>query len=325
MSYCLKCGAKIVEGAKYCQKCGTAVHEDVYANEAKRQQEYVGKIYKCPNCGEVLNSFVINCPSCGFELRGAKATGAVREFALKLEAIEAKREYEKPKGIFSAAQNQINISKTDEQKINLIQNFSVPNTKEDMLEFMILATSNINTRSYDSTNTNITKGEKAITDAWNSKIRQVYEKAKRSYGDAADFETIQELYDKCNLEIKNAKKKGILKWGLMFGWIPILFIVAFTILGIKAPGAEKKEIARMESIYEEAQTALENNEYRKALLNAEDLVYSPSITNGNTDELKRQWDIKRELLVDEILEEAEKNGVKLEYTSPQDDETVDEK
>ena len=88
--------------------------------------------------------------------------------------------------------------------------------------------------------------------------------------------------------------------------------------------AEKKEIARMESIYEEAQTALENNEYRKALLNAEDLVYSPSITNGNTDELKRQWDIKRELLVDEILEEAEKNGVKLEYTSPQDDKIVDE-
>ena len=72
MSYCLKCGAKIVEGAKFCQKCGTAVHEDVYANEAKRQQEYVGKIYKCPNCGEVLNSFVRNCPSCGFELRGAK-------------------------------------------------------------------------------------------------------------------------------------------------------------------------------------------------------------------------------------------------------------
>ena len=321
MSYCLKCGTKLVDGAKFCQKCGTAVNEDVYTNEAKRQQEYVGKIYKCPNCGEVLKSFVRNCPSCGFELRGAKATSAVREFALKLEAIEARREYEKPKGFFSAAQNQINISKTDEQKINLIQNFSVPNTKEDMLEFMILATSNINTKSYDFSNSSISKGEKAITDAWNSKIRQVYEKAKKSYGDAADFETIQELYDKCNLEIKNAKKKGILKYGLMVGWVPVFFIVVFTILGIKAPGAEKKEVARLEGIYEEAQTALNNNEYKKALLNAEGLVFNPSITNGNTDELKRQWDIKRELLVDEILEEAEKNGVELEYTPPQEDET----
>ena len=276
MSYCLKCGAKLVDGAKFCQKCGTSVHEDVYANEAKRQQEYVGKIYKCPNCGEVLKAFVRNCPSCGLELRGAKATSAVREFALKLEAIEARREYEKPKGIFSATQNQINISKTDEQKINLIQNFSVPNTKEDMLEFMILATSNINTRSYDSTNTNITKGEKAIADAWNSKIRQVYEKAKKSYGDEADFRMIQELYDECNLEIKNVKKAGILKWALMAGWMPILFIVIFVIASIKAPGVERKEVIRMESIYDEVQTALKNGEYKKALLNAEGLVYSPS-------------------------------------------------
>ena len=48
------------------------------------------------------------------------------------------------------------------------------------------------------------------------------------------------------------------------------------------------------------------------------------ITNKDTKELKRQWDIKRELLVDEILQEAEKNGIKLEYTPPQDDTTLDD-
>ena len=36
--------------------------------------------------------------------------------------------------------------------------------------------------------------------------------------------------------------------------------------------------------------------------------------------MRRQWDIKRELLVDEILKEAEKNGVHLKYTYPQEDE-----
>ena len=42
------------------------------------------KIYnlKCPNCGETLRSFVRNCPSCGFELRGVRATSAIREFAV---------------------------------------------------------------------------------------------------------------------------------------------------------------------------------------------------------------------------------------------------
>lgn len=319
MSYCKKCGTKLADGARYCQKCGLAVNNTSCSDANKRDYEYEGKVYKCPNCGEVLKSFMRNCPACGFELRNVKATNAVKEFAMKLEAIEASRKYE---GRF-ARYSQSGISKTDEQKINLIQNFSVPNTKEDMLEFMILATSNIDVKTYDSTNTSITKREKAIADAWNSKIKQVYEKAKRSYGDEEDFRAIQELYDKCSFEIKRENKKGILKWGLLFGWIPIFIIIAFIVAGIKAPSAEKKEVARLETIYEEAQNALENSEYKKALLNAEGLVYEPSVTNKNTEELSRQWNIKRELLIDEILTKAHANGVDLEYTPVQDEETTE--
>lgn len=320
MAFCINCGKEVVEGDKFCANCGKAID---FNTEHLRKTVYDGEVHKCPNCGEVLKAFMRNCPTCGFELREVKPTSAVREFALKLEAIEARREYEKPKGLFLNTRNQINISKTDEQKINLIQNFSVPNTKEDMLEFMILATSNINVKAYDSTNTSITKGEKAITDAWNSKIKQIYEKAKRSYGEKQDFAAIQELYTQSFHKIKKAKKTGIVKWGVMFGWIPILLVIIFLVAGIKAPGAEKREVARLETIYKEAQIALKNNEYKKALLSAEEIVYSPNITNRNTDDLKRQWNIKRELLVDEILHEAEKNGVQLEYSTLQDDKTSD--
>lgn len=91
MAYCVQCGAQLVEGAKFCQKCGSSVHGgNTYSSQ--RQQEFAGKVYKCPQCGEVINSFVMNCPSCGYELRGKKASSAVKEFALKLEAIESKRE-----------------------------------------------------------------------------------------------------------------------------------------------------------------------------------------------------------------------------------------
>ena len=165
--------------------------------------------YKCPNCGEVLKAFEINCPACGHELRGTKASSAVKEFALKLEAIESRREYEKPRGLFAAAEAQQRVSKTDEQKISLIKNFSVPNSKEDMLEFMILATSNMNMNAYDSANTATTKAEKEINAAWFSKVQQVYEKAKRSYSTDDVFAEIKELYDQCNSNIKKAKKKGI--------------------------------------------------------------------------------------------------------------------
>ena len=48
----------------------------------------------------------MNCPACGYELRDTKASGAVREFELKLEAIESKREYEKPRELFAVAEVQ---------------------------------------------------------------------------------------------------------------------------------------------------------------------------------------------------------------------------
>ena len=54
MAYCINCGEKIVDGAKFCQKCGYAV--PVSNNyEKDRQMEFSGKIYKCPNCGEDIS------------------------------------------------------------------------------------------------------------------------------------------------------------------------------------------------------------------------------------------------------------------------------
>lgn len=320
MAFCSNCGSKVVDGAKFCKYCGTPITINSDSNsQNQRQQEFEGKIYKCPNCGEVLRSFVRNCPSCGLELRGTKATSAVREFALKLEAIELHREDEKPRGLFSDMEL---ITKTDKQKISLIQSFSVPNTKEDMLEFMILATSNINMKSYDSMN-ETPKSEKAISDAWLTKIKQVYEKAKSSFGNEEDFQQIQSLYESCNSNIKKTKKKGVVKWIMIFAWMPALIIIICISRAILGPGAERKEVARLESIEQVATEALENGEYKKALLNAEGLEYKPKIRNDNADELERQWDIKRELLIDEIIEEAEKNGVHLERTQT-DEEPVNE-
>lgn len=316
MTYCVNCGTEIVPNAKFCQKCGhpTGVHND----GSTRKQEFVGKIYKCPNCGEVLKAFEINCPACGHELRGTKASSAVKEFALKLEAIESRRKYEKPRGLFAAAEAQQQVSKTDEQKISLIKSFSVPNSKEDMLEFMNLATSNMNMRTYDSANTNVSKSEKEINAAWLSKVQQVYEKAKCSYSTDSIFNYIKALYDSCNEEIKKSKKKGIVKWGLMFGWMPILFAGIFIWIGIYAPIDEKKEVARLDAIVEEIEIQLDDGQYKYALMNADGLVYSGSIRN---DEQSRQWEIKREYWIDKIIAEAAENGIILER--PKEDEIED--
>lgn len=313
MRFCTNCGTQVVEGAKFCQKCGTPV-SSAKSNNQERQQEYAGKIYKCPNCGEILKSFEANCPSCGYELRGTKATSAVREFALKLEAIEAKREYEKPKGLFSQTSIYTQISKTDEQKINLIKNFSVPNTKEDILEFMILATSNVDVDMYGSINTP-TAGAKALNEAWNSKIKQVYAKAQNTYGTDSDFERIQKLYDSCFAEIKIQKKKNQLKTGLLIGWIPLLWIVFIPTMIIGNNKDNKNEEIRLEAIVKEIESSMENGNYKNALMNAELMDY-----NGHKDDRERYWEVRQKYYIDEIISEAEKQGIILNYTPPVEDE-----
>lgn len=318
MAYCVNCGTEIVSNAKFCQKCGhpTGIQNDT----STRKQEFAGKIYKCPNCGEVLKAFEINCPACGHELRGTKASSAVKEFALKLEAIESRREYEKPRDLFAAAEAQQRVSKTDEQKISLIKNFSVPNSKEDMLEFMILATSNMNMNAYDSANTATTKAEKEISAAWFSKVQQVYEKAKRSYSTDDVFAEIKELYDQCNSNIQKAKKKRILKWILLWGGMAIFFVVVLgilgVILGVAVPKAEKAEIERLEGIVAEVQQALDNKEYKHALRIADSIDYQ-----RNKIDMERKWDIQREYWIEKVIAAAAEEGVTMDYPI----DTADEK
>lgn len=319
MAYCRNCGTQLIDGAKFCQKCGCSVTSES-TGYTQRKQEFAGKLYKCPNCGEVLKSFELNCPACGYELRGARASSAVKEFALKLEAIESRREYEKPRGLFAAAEAQQRISKTDEQKISLIKSFSVPNTKEDMLEFMILATSSMNMRTYDSTNTSVSKSEKEINAAWFSKVQQVYEKAKRSYSADSVFTEIQALYDACNVEIRKSKKKSIIKWILMLGWVPIVWIIIIVSLMITGPKEETKEIERLDNIVLDVQRALESGEYAHALRIADSIDYQRYDV-----EMERKWDLEREYWVEKVLEEAAANGVDLEYTpTPDVDRANDE-
>lgn len=311
MAYCLKCGVKLAEGAKFCQKCGYLA-QGGYAYTNQRQYEYAGKVYKCPECGEVLKSFEINCPACGFELRGTKASGAVREFARKLEAIESQREYEKPQGLFARAEALQRVSKTDEQKICLIKSFAVPNTKEDMLEFMILATSSINLNAYDTTN-GASKSDQELNAAWLSKVQQVYEKAKRSYASDNIFYEIKHLHDKCHDSIKKKKKSVIKKWILMIGGPWILLLALCVLLVPMTQKEEAEELERLENIVLNVQEALENEEYSHALRIADSIDYQKYDV-----EMERKWDLEKEYWVEKVLAEATEHGVDLEYTPSTD-------
>lgn len=174
MPFCTNCGSRVNDGSKFCSECGASVSVRSLDN-ATRQSVFDGKIHKCPSCGEVLSSFVGVCPSCGYEIRGKVATNSVQQFYWDL-----------------------NKTTSIQQKDLIIRNFPIPNTKEDILEFLILASSNV-----------IGEDHKDIIEAWTAKIEQGYQKALLLFGQNTDFSRIQHIYEEYQINIRNEKTKKI--------------------------------------------------------------------------------------------------------------------
>ena len=79
MAFCVNCGQQLGEGAKFCTNCGQTVTAHKTEN-SERKTVYDGEIHKCPNCGEIIDAFVTNCPACDYEIRGSKATVSLQQF-----------------------------------------------------------------------------------------------------------------------------------------------------------------------------------------------------------------------------------------------------
>lgn len=170
MSFCTNCGHEIEGSAKFCSNCGTPTTGDL---KDKRKIVYEGELHKCPSCGEVLESFSMKCSACGYEIRDTTTSKAIKQFASKLEQVGS-----------------------DKEKANIIRNFPVPNTKEDIIEFMILATSNI--------------GEDLsgdISDAWYSKIEQTYKKANLVLKNKPELADISDLYNQAVIKLQKEKNR----------------------------------------------------------------------------------------------------------------------
>lgn len=235
MAYCINCGQELADGAKFCANCGKAVTGD--NTTSQRKTVYEGNLHKCPNCGEVLNSFVTNCPACGHEIRDTQGVSSVRQLAMKLEQLEAKRPQKKGTNIFAQTfGGGVQLQSIDEQKIDLIRNFSIPNTKEDVLEFIVLAAANIDLKVYglDSGRYQILDpARRELSDAWLSKLEQADQKAEIMFGQTQEYISMRNVYEKKMKAIKRAKYQiawllvGVLGGiFLMFGFV--LLILALT-------------------------------------------------------------------------------------------------
>ncbi len=179
MSFCSNCGQSIANGAKFCSNCGTPVDASSANTQSQRKTVYDGVMHKCPHCGEILNSFTSICPACGYELRGTAATTSVEKLYKNIQA-----------------------AKSDSEVVRLVKMFPIPNSREDILEFMVLASSNFNEDHYMAH-----MGEDSISDAWLSKIEQCHKKARLTLSDE-DMLEVDEIYEAIKARVAEAKKKA---------------------------------------------------------------------------------------------------------------------
>lgn len=228
MKHCSNCGEEISDESKFCCYCGS--QQSNIENQNKRTFVYEGQIHKCPNCGETIESFVTECPTCGYEIRSTNAANSVRELERKINEIELTREkgQNKPISIFKKAYTYKELSGTDKQIINIIKSFPIPNTKEDIIEFIILASSNIDYDSYEESTPDL-MARQQISEAWVSKMEQAYKKAMISLENEPELEDIKNIYSDSLSRIKHNKNKTWRMLGIIYGVLFFIIITAIII------------------------------------------------------------------------------------------------
>lgn len=210
MAFCYECGKELVEGAKFCFECGAQIGRAKAAEPEKSKTKEGGRFHKCPGCGATVGSFSTHCPMCGSEVDHIQAASSVKALVEKLERISARQMPPTERKLPSKDMEPEDIlieeemerasfeSQKDREKAELIVNFPVPNSKEEILEFMLLASSNVDVK----------KGMgDPLNKAWKTKLDQVYEKAKLAMSNTADFAQVKKIYEAKQAEFAKKKRK----------------------------------------------------------------------------------------------------------------------
>lgn len=180
MAFCSNCG-KELDDAKFCSECGRRtdvlpVGDDEGGNEFSAPANnsnliYEGEVHKCPACGNPLGIYDLVCGFCGYEIRGRHISTTIRLFTDSLRE-----------------------AKSDEERARLISEFPVPNNREDILEFIILASANISSET-----------TRQVFYAWVTKFEHCYEKSKLLPLKEEEHNHIEHIYRKTAWQITFGK------------------------------------------------------------------------------------------------------------------------
>jgi len=148
-----------------------------------------GEIKKCPACGAVVISFVSNCDDCGHEFRNIEAVSSIKALHQELQKGE-EEERKRPRSWTEKLDGELAVSKAiaNRQK-SIITSFPVPNAKEDLLEFLSIASSEASKKlGFFIASAH---PESILKNAWLTKSEQLIIKSRITFKD--DKQTLEKI------------------------------------------------------------------------------------------------------------------------------------
>jgi hypothetical protein len=205
---------EMVLEAKLYEKQESKKPEKIVTTAAPRSDKF-RDVKKCPACGSMIKSFQTKCPDCDHEFRNIENVNSIKEFFRDYQKIEQSVSVIKKTGGFMGLMVDDSEGQRQKQvfskKKEFIMHFPIPNSKEDIIEFLMMAVplakpakkggfgfmKNVAAKFGDDENKN---WNHLIAGVWIQKCEQIIMKAKFSMKD--DKRTLEEI-------IQYAKELGL--------------------------------------------------------------------------------------------------------------------
>ena len=149
----------------------------------------MGDVKKCPSCGGIVETFSTSCGDCGHSFNNIEAVSSAQKLHDQLQEIE-KEERNRVRTKVSSFTSRLTGPAADEiqadrqmeeriktRKASLISSFPIPNSKEDILEFLSMAIPEAGKKPNFLMRLGATG---ALYKAWLSKAEQIIMKARFS-------------------------------------------------------------------------------------------------------------------------------------------------
>jgi len=166
-----------------------------------------GDVKKCPSCGAMVTSFSAKCSDCGHDFSNIEANASIQKlFKMLNEAENTRKEDEQEstsnplkaygmmmsKQILSAGKGLTGPGNVEKKKMEIIANFPIPTTKDDILEFLSLAIPKAKTvGNFLTKNNPENKAHNEFVQVWKTKCEQIIMKARFSMKD--DKKLLEEI------------------------------------------------------------------------------------------------------------------------------------